>query len=165
MKIFEASRHLAKLTAQFKAAGLNIDDFINADDETALKAHIESLSPQAGAVEAALAKVTAAEGDAAKHKALAAALTQGLTAAGIAFKPADEAKGLQASDVQQAVDDRVAAKGAEFAAIHGQVPPIAAEVKAATAAPVAPKSTETLHGRDRYTADFNAQIKRLRSRN
>lgn len=165
MKIFEASRNLAKLTAQFKAAGLNVDDFINAEDETALKAHIDSLAPQAGAVEAALAKAKTAQDEAAKHLAIATAYTQGLTAAGIALKPADEAKGLQASDVTAAISGHVSLKGAELAAQQGKVPAVAAEVKPSAPAAAAPKANENLHGRERYTADFNAQIKRLRSRN
>jgi len=126
MKIFEASRHLAKLTAQFTAAGLNIEDFIKAEDDTALKAYLASLVP-AAVVATDTKKIEAVE-------ARIVLLTQALATAGIQLKASDEAKGLQASDIQTAIDTRISLKAAELAAQQG-TKPVDTDVKPNAAAP------------------------------
>ncbi len=109
MKIFQASKSLAALEKQFAAAGLKIDDFINASDETALQAHLESLRP------AAPAPVDAASARAEAVKPYVAALA----ATGVQVKAADEQAGPTAAEIEQALRARASILAAEQLAKHG----------------------------------------------
>lgn len=115
MKIFEASRSLAKLSAQFTAAGLDINQFINAEDETALQAHLASLGE--AKVETVVDE-TALKAAQAKIESFSAALE----AAGIKPAASDEKAGLQAADITAAINDRVQLKAAEELAKLGTAP-------------------------------------------
>lgn len=144
MKIFQASKSLAALTKQFTAAGLNIDDFINATDETALQAHIESIKAPAAAV-VDPAKVAA---DAAKPYVTA------LTKFGANVAVVKEGQTLE-GNVEAALDERASIKAADQLAKHGITAalPVAPVVDAAKPAAIDAKLT----GLARVTAAIKAE--------
>jgi hypothetical protein len=110
MKIFQASRSLAALTKQFEAAGLKIDDFINAPDETALQAHIESLRPAAATLTVDCGAISAAA-----VKPYAEALQK----FGATVKASDEKAGATAADIEAALNARASIKAGEQLNKHG----------------------------------------------
>lgn len=144
--IFDKMSPIAAFCAQlFHNAGLDLTAIVAAGDTDALKTKLanvagadveKAITEATSALQAEIAtatetiKTVTARAEKAEAATLAATqlFTQGLTAAGIAPKPADEAKGLQASDITTAVETHVSLKGAELAAQQGKVPPVAAEV-------------------------------------
>ncbi len=189
MNIFTATRHLAFVGKLFAAAKLNLDEFIDAGDETALQAALEArgtaapsspvaVTIDAGAVDAAIvaalkgAGVEVKEGgtavDALKSVLAAkdaqlVALTAGLGKSGIVVKAADEKKGVQESDVTAAVDNRISLKAAELNGRLGTPPVAPALNNNPAAAPRADKNE--LKGLAKVQAAFAAETAAKHRRN
>lgn len=123
VKIFEASRSLAKLTKQFNAVGLDIDEFINASDADALKARIASIRAATIGQPSPIANTPGANAKNARQleiaKANEAVIKSVLTDLGIKWTPANASKGLQASDIARGISEYVNRKAAERAAMMG----------------------------------------------
>lgn len=122
-KLSPAAAFAAQLCA---AAGLDFPALLAAGDVNALKTKLDAAASGAGVAEAITAATGALEtenatltGNLNAAKSEVAFYTQALSTAGITLKPADAAKGLQASDVQSALSAHIATKTAELAAQQG----------------------------------------------
>jgi hypothetical protein len=169
--LFSAAANHAAVDALFTAAGLDLEQMLALKDPAALAAHIESVRVAAAqgapaitaetpavaaliaaAVEAKATEITAAHATAA---ALHSAFASGLAAAGIAPKAADAAKGVQATDVSAAINDRVQIAAQEQLAKRGLAQfPVAAPV----ADPTTPKAPAALKGLARTEAAYAAKL-------
>lgn len=135
MNVFASSRQLAFVTKLFAAAGLNIQDFIQANDESALRAHLESLkgeeptAAQAALLTAAGIQIAAEQKPSDALKAHLAGkdsaievFTAGLSAAQVKVVAADAKAGVTAADVKAAIDARVSVAASELTATIGTRP-------------------------------------------
>lgn len=158
----------------FAAAGLKLDEFLAAGDDSALQAHLAALAP-APAPAAAAAPIT----EAPEYRALAAEVAQlrtaqtetttrastaearlavyveGLAQAKITVPAPPAGAELTAADVAGAVDARVAVRVAELNGRLGEQPPVAAQINNDPAR--APKTASTLTGIARVHAALVAQ--------
>lgn len=158
----------------FAAAGLKLDDFLAAGDDSTLQAHLASLTP-APAPAVAAAPVT----EAPEYRALAAELTQlradhtatttrastaearlavyveGLAQARITVPAPAAGVELTAADVAGAVDARVGVRVAELNGRLGEQPPVVGQISNDPAR--APRAASNLTGIARVHAALVAQ--------
>lgn len=157
LKIFEASRRLAAITAQFTAAGLDIEQFIAATDDTALKAHLESQKPSGAAATKDLQAQLEQLG--AQHSALSAQhghYTAALAAVGVKLAAADEKAGLTAADIEAGIRARASIMAQEQLAKAGLPAPLPLAPAADATKPAAAAQPE-LKGLKKVHAAFAAE--------
>jgi hypothetical protein len=155
LKIFEASRRLAAITAQFTAAGIDIEPFIAAADETALKAHLDSLKGDASLAE----QLTAAKASVTTLTAQVGSFTTALASTGITINASAD-KPATAADIEQAIRARASIMAGDQLAKHGLEQPLAVSPSADPVAAAPQQIDPKLTGLARVTAAFKAQRER-----